>query len=60
MEAVTPRLILGPKKGFKINIEIPYIGNMFKNLLLKNYSATVCEITMQESLAIVDSKLVKS
>ncbi len=33
---------------------------MFENLLLKNYSATVCEITMQASVAIVVSKLVKS
>lgn len=33
---------------------------MFKNHLFKNYSATVCGITMQAYVATVDSKVVTS
>ena len=33
---------------------------MFKNLLPKNYNATVWDITLNKSMAIVDSKLLKS
>lgn len=33
---------------------------MFKNHLFKNYSATVCGITMKASVATVDSKVVTS
>ena len=54
-----PQTNIGAQEGVQ-SLTQKYIGNMFKNLLLKNYIATVCEITMQASLAIVDSKLVKT
>lgn len=40
------------------NIEI-HNGGDVKNLLLENYSATVCEIAMQGFLNSVDSSLIK-
>lgn len=33
---------------------------MFNNLLLENYNAIICEITMQASRYSVDSKLLKN
>lgn len=38
----------GPKEGSKFSIEV-YRENVFKKFLLKNYNATVCEITLQVS-----------
>lgn len=47
MEAVNPDEYFGPRRGFE-------------NILLKNYSAAVCGNTMNASMTIIDSKLVKS
>lgn len=45
---------LGLQELSEFNIEI-YIGKMFKNLLLKNYKATICDITLQASSFNIDS-----
>lgn len=53
-----PRPILRPQKGFKFNIE--RYRKMFNYLLLKNYNALICDISVQASLNDVDFKLSKS
>lgn len=46
LEAVNPDEYFGPRREFEI-------------ILLKKYSAAVCENTMHASMTIIDSKLVK-
>lgn len=49
----------GHKRGSKINIEIHVYREFFKNILLKVYDATICNITLQASSNNIDCKLYK-